>query len=193
MDGLSAHKAIALALLLVGLLGCPPLTQAAPVAVTLEGYFEFSGNPEGGFFHGTFLTGSDLQTEQDYKRTDLKKLVSKYIGETERNLDEVFDRVGQTDVILFFDEADALFGTRTDVEDAHSRFDDFIVLDEPTHRWRGQVVLQGNQHVLPGLYDLAGTFQRAPTTVPEPASGVLVVSGLAGLLSWGWRRAPRRG
>lgn len=193
MDGLSAHKTTALALLLVSLLGCSSLTQAARVAVALDGYFEFSGKPGGEFFHGTFLTGSDLQTEQDYMRPDLKRVVSKYIGETERNLDVIFDRVGESNMMLFFDETDALFSTRTDVEDAHSRYDDFIVLDESTHRWRGQIVLQGNQHVLPGLYDLAGTFQRAPTTVPEPASAVLVVSGLAGLLSWRWRRTPRRG
>lgn len=55
-------------------------------------------------------------------RIDLSKLVSKYIGETEKNLDAVFNKAAQNNWILFFDEADALFGKRTDVKDAHDRY-----------------------------------------------------------------------
>jgi len=55
-------------------------------------------------------------------RIDLASLVSQYIGETEKNLHQLFSRAEQQNAILFFDEADALFGRRTDVKDAHDRY-----------------------------------------------------------------------
>jgi SpoVK/Ycf46/Vps4 family AAA+-type ATPase len=55
-------------------------------------------------------------------RVDLAGVVSKYIGETEKNLRQVFDACERSNVLLFFDEADALFGQRTQVKDAHDRF-----------------------------------------------------------------------
>jgi AAA+ superfamily predicted ATPase len=55
-------------------------------------------------------------------RVDLAGVVSKYIGETEKNLRHVFDACERANVLLFFDEADALFGQRTQVKDAHDRF-----------------------------------------------------------------------
>jgi MoxR-like ATPase len=55
-------------------------------------------------------------------RVDLAGVVSKYIGETEKNLSRVFTAAAATDAVLFFDEADALFGKRTDVRDAHDRY-----------------------------------------------------------------------
>jgi AAA+ superfamily predicted ATPase len=55
-------------------------------------------------------------------RIDLAGVVSKYIGETEKNLRQVFDACERANVLLFFDEADALFGKRTQVKDAHDRF-----------------------------------------------------------------------
>lgn len=55
-------------------------------------------------------------------RVDLSQVVSKYIGETEKNLDRVFGAAGSTGSILFFDEADALFGKRTEVQDSHDRY-----------------------------------------------------------------------
>lgn len=58
----------------------------------------------------------------DVYRIDLSRLVSKYIGETEKNLSKVFDRAEKQGWILFFDEADALFGKRTSVNDAHDRY-----------------------------------------------------------------------
>jgi AAA+ superfamily predicted ATPase len=58
----------------------------------------------------------------DLYKIDLSAIVSKYIGETEKNLDQIF-REGQTaNAILFFDEADALFGKRSEVRDAHDRY-----------------------------------------------------------------------
>lgn len=58
----------------------------------------------------------------DIYRTDLSHIVSKYIGETEKNLSKVFEAADGAGVILFFDEADALFGKRTDIKDAHDRY-----------------------------------------------------------------------
>ncbi len=55
-------------------------------------------------------------------RIDLRRVVSQFIGETERNLDRVFGDVAGVRAVLFFDEADALFGRRTEVGDAHDRF-----------------------------------------------------------------------
>jgi hypothetical protein len=55
-------------------------------------------------------------------RIDLSMVVSKYIGETEKNLKSIFDRAERTGAILFFDEADSLFGKRTGVKDAHDRY-----------------------------------------------------------------------
>jgi hypothetical protein len=55
-------------------------------------------------------------------RVDLSGVVNKYIGETEKHLKQVFDACERSNVVLFFDEADALFGQRTQVKDAHDRF-----------------------------------------------------------------------
>ena len=55
-------------------------------------------------------------------RIDLAAVVSKYIGETEKNLRCVFDASEDGGVILFFDEADALFGKRSEVKDSHDRY-----------------------------------------------------------------------
>ena len=55
-------------------------------------------------------------------RIDLSAVVSKYIGETEKNLRRLFDAAEQGGAILFFDEADALFGKRSEVKDSHDRY-----------------------------------------------------------------------
>jgi hypothetical protein len=55
-------------------------------------------------------------------RIDLSAVVSKYIGETEKNLDRVFNEAQTSNAVLFFDEADALFGKRSEVKDAHDRY-----------------------------------------------------------------------
>jgi hypothetical protein len=56
------------------------------------------------------------------ERLTLDELMSKTIGETEKNLDRLFERAAREDWVLFFDEADALFGKRTEVKDAHDRY-----------------------------------------------------------------------
>jgi len=73
---------------------------------------------------GKTLTASLLgkHTNKDVYRIDLSTVVSKYIGETEKNLANLFDKAAQKDWILFFDEADAIFGKRTNVKDAHDKY-----------------------------------------------------------------------
>jgi hypothetical protein len=60
--------------------------------------------------------------EADELAVDLDRVVSRYIGETEKNLSRLFDRAERSGEILLFDEADALFGKRTEVRDAHDRY-----------------------------------------------------------------------
>jgi SpoVK/Ycf46/Vps4 family AAA+-type ATPase len=55
-------------------------------------------------------------------RIDLSAVVSKYIGETEKNLERIFDAAKSSNAVLFFDEADALFGKRTQIADVHDRY-----------------------------------------------------------------------
>jgi AAA+ superfamily predicted ATPase len=73
---------------------------------------------------GKTLTASLLgkTTNKDVYRVDLSLVISKYIGETEKNIDKVFGLAEDKDWILFFDEADALFGKRTNVRDAHDHY-----------------------------------------------------------------------
>jgi hypothetical protein len=66
------------------------------------------------------IAGSVLQA--DLFRVDLAGVVSKYIGETEKNLDRIFRAAEGSGAVLFFDEADALFGKRSEVSDAHDRY-----------------------------------------------------------------------
>jgi len=80
-------------------------------------------------FYGPSGTGKTLtaallgkQFEKDVYRIDLSQIVSKYIGETEQNLEKVFHRAETKNWILFFDEADALFGKRTNVQSAHDKY-----------------------------------------------------------------------
>ena len=80
----------------------------------------FYGPPGTGKTMAATLLGK--HTGHDVYRIDLSSLVSKYIGETEKNLSALFERAENKKWILFFDEADSLFGKRTNVKDAHDRF-----------------------------------------------------------------------
>ena len=73
---------------------------------------------------GKTLTATLLgkQFQQDVYRIDLSQVVSKYIGETEKNLEKIFVRAENKNWILFFDEADALFGKRSNVQNAHDKY-----------------------------------------------------------------------
>ncbi len=80
----------------------------------------FSGPPGTGKTMAAEVIASELHL--DLYKIDLSQVVSKYIGETEKNLDLIFSAAENANVILFFDEADALFGKRSDVKDAHDRY-----------------------------------------------------------------------
>jgi hypothetical protein len=80
-------------------------------------------------------------------RIDLSQVVNKYIGETEKNLKRLFDLADMSDTLLFFDEADALFGRRTEVKDAHDRYANLETsyLLERMERFKGLAILATNR------------------------------------------------
>lgn len=105
-------------------------------------------------FHGPPGTGKTLtasllgkNTGKDVFRIDLSRVVSKYIGETEKNLSKLFDKAENKNWILFFDEADALFGKRTDIRDAHDKYanQEVAYLLQRIEAYNGLVILATNQ------------------------------------------------
>ncbi|WP_307052283.1 ATP-binding protein [Arthrobacter oryzae] len=99
--------------------------------LTKMGFGEQPGQPRGvtAVFAGPSGTGKTMAARLvagelglPLYRVDLARTVSKYIGETERNLDAVFAAAEQSDAVLLFDEAEALFGKRSEVQDAHDRY-----------------------------------------------------------------------
>jgi SpoVK/Ycf46/Vps4 family AAA+-type ATPase len=80
----------------------------------------FSGSPGTGKTMAASVIANDLGL--DLYKVDLSQVVSKYIGETEKNLRQIFAEARASSSILFFDEADALFGSRSEVRDAHDRY-----------------------------------------------------------------------
>jgi SpoVK/Ycf46/Vps4 family AAA+-type ATPase len=104
-------------------------------------------------FSGPSGTGKTLAAEVvagslglDLYKIDLSAVVSKYIGETEKNLERIFGAAAAGDLVLFFDEADALFGKRSDVSDAHDRYANIEVayLLQRLETYDGLVVLATN-------------------------------------------------
>lgn len=79
----------------------------------------FAGPPGTGKTMAAQVVASELGIE--IYKVDLSQIVSKYIGETEKNLNELFAEAKKTSVILFFDETDALLGKRTEVKDSHDK------------------------------------------------------------------------
>ena len=105
-------------------------------------------------FYGPPGTGKTLtatllgkQTGKDVFRIDLSRVISKYIGETEKNLSRLFDKAENKEWILFFDEADALFGKRTDIRDAHDKYanQEVAYLLQRIENYNGLVILATNQ------------------------------------------------
>ena len=80
----------------------------------------FSGPPGTGKTLAAQIMANQLGI--DLYRIDLSTMVSKYIGETEKNLEHIFTEASSSNAILFFDEADAIFGKRSEVKDAHDRY-----------------------------------------------------------------------
>jgi len=104
-------------------------------------------------FSGASGTGKTMAAEVlanelrlDLYRIDLSAMVSKYIGETEKNLRRVFDAAEEGGAILLFDEADALFGKRSEVKDSHDRYANIEVsyLLQRIEAYRGLAVLTSN-------------------------------------------------
>lgn len=109
------------------------LQQAAGRAFVLDemGFSQQPGQPRGvtAVFAGPSGTGKTMAARLvagelglPLYRVDLARTVSKYIGETERNLDAVFAAAERSDAVLLFDEAESLFGKRSEVQDAHDRY-----------------------------------------------------------------------
>ena len=91
------------------------------------------------------------ELDLDLYRVDLASVVSKYIGETEKNLRAIFDGAEQSGAILLFDEADALFGKRSEVHDSHDRYANLEIsyLLQQMEAYRGIAILTTNmQHAL---------------------------------------------
>jgi len=86
------------------------------------------------------------QSGKEVYRIDLSMIMSKYIGETEKNLSKVFDAAEHKDWILFFDEADALFEKKTNVRDAHDKYanQEVAYLLQRIEDYNGLVILATN-------------------------------------------------
>jgi AAA+ superfamily predicted ATPase len=104
-------------------------------------------------FAGPSGTGKTMAAEilarelgLDVYKIDLSAVVNKYIGETEKNLEKLFTEAQDSDAILFFDEADALFGKRSGVSDAHDRYANIetAYLLQRTEEYNGLVILASN-------------------------------------------------
>ena len=116
----------------------------------------FTAVPSAGLvalFAGPSGTGKTLAAEViagdlglDVFKIDLSGVVSKYIGETEKHLEALFDAAAAANVVLFFDEADALFGRRSEVSDAHDRYANIEVsyLLQRIERYDGLLVMATN-------------------------------------------------
>jgi hypothetical protein len=107
----------------------------------------------GALFEGGSGTGKTMAAEVlanelklDLYRIDLSQVVSKYIGETEKNLRQIFDAAESGGAILLFDEADALFGKRSEVNDSHDRYANIEIsyLLQRMEEYRGLSVLTTN-------------------------------------------------
>ena len=120
------------------------------------GTWGFSALPSAGvvgLFSGPSGTGKTLAAEiiagelsLDLYKVDLAALVSKWVGETEKNLAQVFSAAEASNVALFFDEADAIFGKRSEVSDAHDRYANIEVayLLQRLERYEGLVLMATN-------------------------------------------------
>ncbi len=104
----------------------------------------FSGPSGTGKTMAAGILAHELQL--DLYKIDLSQVVSKYIGETEKNLDRIFKEGQTSNSILFFDEADAIFGKRSEVKDAHDRYANIEIayLLQKMDEYEGMVILATN-------------------------------------------------
>ena len=115
----------------------------------------FTGVSGSGKTNAAEVVARDLG--QDLYRVDSDKIVSKYIGETEKNLNRLFNAAESAGAILFFDEADALFGKRSEVKDSHDRYANIEVgyLLQQLEAFNGIAILATNNEE-----DTDDTFRR---------------------------------
>jgi len=123
---------------------------------TLLNEWELKGRIKNGYralFYGPSGTGKTFtasllgkETGKEVYCVDLSLIASKYIGETEKNLSNLFAKAEGRDWILFFDEADALFGKRTNIKDSHDRYanQEIAYLLQRVEDYKGLVVLSTN-------------------------------------------------
>jgi len=104
----------------------------------------FSGPPGTGKTMAAEIMAGELDME--IYKVDTAQIISKYIGETEKNLQEIFNEAESGYAILFFDEADAIFGKRSDVKDAHDKYANTEVafLLQKMEEYRGISILATN-------------------------------------------------
>ena len=104
----------------------------------------FSGPPGTGKTMAAEIIANELGL--DLFKIDLSTVVSKYIGETEKNLSRIFQEAEQSNAILFFDEADALFGKRSEVKDSHDRYANIEInyLLQKMEEYEGIVIMASN-------------------------------------------------
>ncbi len=104
----------------------------------------FAGQPGTGKTMAAEVLATDLGL--DLYKIDLSSMVSKYIGETEKNLEKVFHEGGTSNAILFFDEADSIFGKRSEVKDSHDRYANIEIsyLLQRMEEYDGIVILATN-------------------------------------------------
>ena len=105
----------------------------------------FSGPPGTGKTMAAQVIAAQLGL--DLYRIDLSAVVSKYVGETSQRLESILSRAANMDIVLLFDEADALFGKRTEVRDAHDRFanTDTNYLLQAVESYQGIAILASNK------------------------------------------------
>jgi SpoVK/Ycf46/Vps4 family AAA+-type ATPase len=110
----------------------------------------------------------------DLFKIDLSIVVSKYIGETEKNLSRVFADAETSNAILFFDEADALFGKRSEVKDAHDRYANVETsyLLQRMEEFEGIALVHANRPWIDMLNPTSWTTSRL-YTAPQPIQTVL--------------------
>ncbi len=118
----------------------------------------FSGDPGTGKSHTAEAIGNELNLPV-YK-VNFAQLVSKYIGETEKNLERIFDRFSGQPTILFFDEAESIFSKRIEVKDSHDKHsnNEQSFLLQKIEEYNGIVILATNVQNLSQYFDKA--FQR---------------------------------
>ena len=160
--------------------GCGALwageSPATIMEINRDHYVVSVEKPHADYFSGKLLTANDLNQEQSYRNSG-----KRYLPRTDLPFDELLQAEGFADVVLLFDEADALNGSRTDVTTDDRFGDDFIVLDTQRGRWRGRLFLEVSGDIQQGVYDdLSGSY-RGFTPVSEPSSLLLCLVALVGL------------